>query len=313
MSNKYAIGIDIGGSHISCAAFDLIEKRIQEHSFAESKLDKHAEANIIFSIWSKTIQQAIEEVGKKNVAGLGFAMPGPFDYENGIPLFTGENNKYEKLYGINVCEALRTLLLLQDDIPIRFMNDATAFAVGEEWVGKTKGTKKSIAVTLGTGLGSALIENSLPVTSGDSVPRNGCLWNLPFDNGIADDYFSTRGLVNRYNRKTGKSVSGVKDIAFAAQNDEMAKKVFQEFGNDFFEFLKPCLEKFGVEKIVLGGNISLAADLFLPSMKTALANRGLSTVSIEVSELGETASIIGGARLIEPGYWQEIKDIIKEM
>jgi len=313
MSNKYAIGIDIGGSHISCAAFDLIEKRIQEHSFAESKLDKHAEANIIFSIWSKTIQQAIEEVGKKNVAGLGFAMPGPFDYENGIPLFTGENNKYEKLYGINVCEALRTLLLLQDDIPIRFMNDATAFAVGEEWVGKTKGTKKSIAVTLGTGLGSALIENSLPVTSGDSVPRNGCLWNLPFDNGIADDYFSTRGLVNRYNRKTGKSVSGVKDIAFAAQNDEMAKKVFQEFGNDFFEFLQPCLEKFGVEKIVLGGNISLAADLFLPSMKTALANRGLSTVSIEVSELGETASIIGGARLIEPDYWQKIKDIIKEI
>ena len=313
MNNRFAIGIDIGGSHISCAAFDLVEKRVQEHSFAESKLDKHAEASIIFSIWAKTIQQSIEQVGKENIVGMGFAMPGPFDYENGIPLFTGENNKYEKLYGINVCEALRTLLQVPNGFPIRFMNDATAFAVGEEWVGKTIGAKKSLAITLGTGLGSAFIENSLPLTSGDSVPQNGCLWHLPFDMGIADDYFSSRGLVNRYNRKTGKSISSVKDIAIAAQNDEMAKEVFKEFGNDLFKFLKPWLEKFGVDKIVLGGNISLAADLFLPSMKTEMADVGLSSILIDVSELGETASIIGGARLLEPGYWQKGKDIIKEM
>jgi glucokinase len=313
MKNKFAIGIDIGGSHISCAAFDLVEKKVLQQSFGESKLDKHAEATIIFSIWAKTIQQAIDQVGKENVAGLGFAMPGPFEYENGIPLFTGANNKYEKLYGINVGDALRTLLQLPDDFPIRFMNDATAFAVGEEWIGKTKGAKKSLAITLGTGLGSAFVENSLPVTSGDSVPQNGCLWHLPFDIGIADDCFSSRGLVNRYSKKTGKSLSNVKDIAIAAQNDEMAKEVFKEFGNDLFNFLKPWLEKFGVEKIVLGGNISLAADLFLPSVKTAMAIEGLSSVSIDISELGEKAAIIGGARLIESGYWQKIKGIIKEM
>ena len=313
MKNKFAIGIDIGGSHVCCAAFDLVEKRVQEDSFAECKLDKHAEVNIIFSVWSTTIQQAIDKVGKENVVGLGFAMPGPFDYDNGIALFTGENNKYEKLYGINVCEALRTLLKLPIGFPIRFMNDATAFAVGEEWVGKTKGTGKSIAVTLGTGLGSAFIENSLPVTSGVSVPQNGCLWHLPFETGIADDYFSSRGLVNRYNKKIGKSILSVKDIAIAANSDVMTKEVFKEFGNDLFKFLKPWLGKFGVNKIVLGGNISLAADLFLPTIKTALANEGFSYVSIDVSELGEKASIIGGARLIEPGYWQKIKDIIKEM
>ena len=284
-----------------------------KHSFAESKLDKHAEANIIFSIWANTIQQAIQQVGKENVVGLGFAMPGPFDYEQGIPLFTGENNKYEKLYGINVCDALRILLQLPENFPIRFMNDASAFAVGEEWIGKTMGAKKSIAVTLGTGMGSAFIENSLPVTSGSSVPQNGCLWHLPFNGAIADDSFSSRGLVNRYVKKTGKSISNVKNIAIAAQTDEMAKDVFKEFGKDLFHFLKPWLEKFGVEKIVLGGNISLAADLFLPSVKTAMANEGLSLVSIDISELGETAAIIGGARLIEPEYWQKIKSIIKEM
>jgi glucokinase len=56
----------------------------------------------------------------------------------------------------------------------------------------------------------------------------------------------------------------------------MAKEVFKEFGIDLFEFLKPWLEKFGVEKIVLGGNISLADDLFVPAIKNALTKEGLS-------------------------------------
>ena len=313
MNNKFAIGIDIGGSHVSCAAFYLFEKKVHQQSFAESKLDNHDEANIIISIWAKTIQQTIEQVGKENIVGLGFAMPGPFAYEAGIPLFTGENNKYEKLYGINVGDVLRKLLTLPKNFPIRFMNDATAFAVGEEWIGKTMGTKKSLAITLGTGLGSAFIENSLPVTSSNNVPQKGCLWHLPFDIGIADDYFSSRGLVTRYYKKTGQSILSVKDIAIAAHSDEMAKAVFKEFGNDLYNFLKPWVEKFGVEKIVIGGNISLAADFFLPSMKTAMAIECLSSVSIDVSGLGETASIIGGARLFEPCYWQKIKNLIKEM
>lgn len=313
MKNKFAIGIDIGGSHISCAAFCLIEKKIHHQSFAENKLDNNAESDIIFSIWAKTIQQTIDHVGKKNLLGLGFAMPGPFDYEAGTPLFTGENNKYEKLYGINVGDILKNLLQLPNEIPVRFMNDAAAFAVGEDWIGKTKDTKKSLAITLGTGLGSAFIENGFPVTSGDIVPHNGCLWHLPFGFGIADDYFSSRGLINRYNIRTGKSILSVKDIAIAAQRDEKDREVFKEFGNDLSFFLKPWINKFGVKKIVLGGNISLAADLFLPSMKNTLAIEGLSSVSIDVSELGETASIIGGARLFDQDYWQQIKYIINEM
>ncbi len=252
-------------------------------------------------------------MGKENVVGLGFAMPGPFDYENGIPLFTGDNNKYENIYGINVSKILIQLLGFPDEFPIRFMNDATAFAIGEEWFGKAIGVKKLLSITLGTGIGSAFIDNSLPVTSGDNVPLNGCVWHLPFKIGIADDYFSSRGLVKRYLRKTGISTSGVKEIAVAAENDEMAKEVFKEFGIDLFEFLKPWLEKFGVEKIVLGGNISLAADLFVPSMKTELDKAGLSSISIDISDLGETAAIIGGARLIEPDYWLKIKEKIKDM
>ncbi len=129
MTHKIAIGIDIGGSHISCAGFDLIEKKYLENTFSESELDNHAEADIIIASWGKTIQEAIEKAGKENVVGIGFAMPGPFDYENGIPLFTGENNKYENIYGLNIPEKLRKYLSLPNEFPIRFINDATKILV----------------------------------------------------------------------------------------------------------------------------------------------------------------------------------------
>jgi len=313
MTNKIAIGIDIGGSHISCAGFDLIEKKYLENTFSESELDNHAEADIIIASWGKTIQEAIEKAGKENVVGIGFAMPGPFDYENGIPLFTGENNKYENIYGLNIPEKLRKYLSLPNEFPIRFINDATAFAIGEEWFGKAIGSKRSLSITLGTGFGSAFINESVPVPSGESVPKNGCVWHLPFENGIADDYFSTRGLVYRYKQKTGKNVKGAKEIAVAAaQNDEIALNLFIDFGSKLVDLLKSWIRIFGVETLVIGGNISLASDWFLPALRNALEQETLS-VKVEISELKETAAIIGSARLIEPEYWAKVEDIVKEM
>jgi glucokinase len=313
MNQKLVIGVDIGGSHISCSAFDLIEKKLRKASFAESKLNNHSAGEIIFSCWAKTIQQTFEKVGKENVVGIGFAMPSPFDYEKGIPLFTGENNKYENIYGVDISAMLRKMLQLPDEFPIRFINDASAFAIGEDWFGKARGTKKSLSITLGTGIGSAFIENSLPITSGVNVPPFGSVWHLPFEGGIADDYFSSRGLLNRYFEKTGKSISSVKDLASLAQNDIMVKDLFESFGTELISFLAPWLKKFGVEKMVIGGNISRAAKLFLPSMQTALMNMKLASITIDISELGETAAIIGSARLLEPQYWQKVKYIIKDM
>ena len=93
---------------------------------------------------------------------------------------------------------------LPRDFPIHFINDAVAFALGEDWIGKTSGSARSLAITLGTGFGSSFLKNSLPVVFGESVPKHGYVWHLPIEGGIADDYFSTRGLVNRYFQKSEK-------------------------------------------------------------------------------------------------------------
>jgi len=312
MKKRIAIGADVGGSHISCAAFDYQTRKYLENTFSENDLDNHAEAEVIIDVWGSTIRKTMEKAGPENVAGIGFAMPGPFDYENGIPLFTGANNKYEKIYGINVPHELHHYLNLPSEFPVRFINDATAFAIGEDWVGETRGSRRSLSITLGTGFGSAFLRDSLPVVSGNDVPANGCVWHLPFEDGIADDYFSTRGLVGRYAKLSGKLLKGAKEIADIAKTDEVAKAVFSDFGSKLVDLLKPWLKKFNVEMIVVGGNIAQAHHLFFPALLVCLHRENLH-VKVSVSELKEKASIIGSARLVEPDFWSRISPLLKEM
>ncbi len=312
MPKQFAIGADIGGSHISCAACNIYEQKFLPETFYESNLDNKASADEIIRTWSKTLLKTINAVGLENLAGIGFAMPGPFDYENGIALFPKEINKYEKLYGLNVSEALRKEVNLPENFPVRFVNDAVAFALGEGWIGKTKYCTRSLALTLGTGFGSSFLANSVPVVTGETVPKHGYVWHLPMEGSIADDYFSTRGLVSRYFEKSKKQVSGAKEIADAALTDEKAKAIFEDLGSKLIVLLKPWLQKFGVEVLVVGGNISNAFKLFAPAMKNQLETEGLN-IRVEHSELQETSSIIGSARLAEPEFWIRIAPVIKDL
>ena len=307
-----AIGVDVGGSHVSCAACNIEEKRYLRDTFSESDLDNQGTADEIIGVWSRTIQQTIDKVGLKNVAGIGFAMPGPFDYAKGIAMFKGNNKKYENIYGLNVPEALRIKLNLPDSFPIRFINDATAFAIGEDWIGMASGSKRSMAITLGTGFGSAFLSDRLPVVSGSEVPEMGCVWYLPFENGTADDYFSTRGFLNRYFEKTGVQVSGVKALAQLADEQVDAKMLFEDFGNKLGLFLAPWVVKFGVEVLVIGGNISYAFHLFGESLKTSLEANG-ADIRIAVSELKESASMIGSAVLVDENYFGRVKSLLPQM
>jgi glucokinase len=310
--SSLAIGVDIGGSHVSCAACNITEKRYLLETFSECDLDNQATAEEIINIWSSTIQKTIDKVGLENVAGIGFAMPGPFDYANGIAMFKGNNKKYENIYGLNVPDALRRKMNLPENFPIRFINDATAFAIGEDWIGKACGSKRSMAITLGTGFGSAFLCDRLPVVSGNEVPEMGCVWYLPFGDGNADDYFSTRGFLNRYYEKTGVQLSGVKELARMADEQSDAKLLFDDFGSKLGQFLYPWMVKFGVEVLVIGGNISYAFPLFGESLQSYLdANE--AGIRITVSELKESASMIGSAVLVDETYFERIKSLVPQM
>ena len=307
-----AIGVDVGGSHISCMGFDLDNQQLLPYTFFESAVDNHAMPDVIINTWGAIIKQSIEKVGVGNVSGIGFAMPGPFDYLNGISRFNGQNGKYENTYGMNVRNMLTSFLNYPKNLKIRFINDATAFALGEDRIGKAKDSKRSLSITLGTGFGSAFVKNGLPLVEGVEVPESGCLWHLPFENGVADDYFSTRGLLDRFEKKTGNKCYGVKDIVALCSSNPEAKALFEDFGKKMGLFLHPWIEKSKIETLVLGGNISRSYHLFGNSLQNYFNDNNLN-IKVAVSELRENAAFIGSAVLIDDAFYERVLPVLEHM
>ncbi len=311
MLSKIAIGADIGGSHIICAAIDLSTHQLIKGTHSEVKINNKASAKEILDGWSSAILQTIALIDKNRLAGIGFAMPGPFDYSNGIALFE-RVEKYESLYKINISEELRSRLGLADVVQFRYINDATSFAIAEAWIGKAANYKRILALTLGTGFGSAFLENDIPILEGKTVPEFGCAWHIPFKDGIADDYFSTRWFLNNYADKTGKMLDGVKEIAELAEKDTIAASLFNEYGTNMGIFLTPWLKLFDAEVVIIGGNVTGAYSLFGPGLTGILSENGINT-KVFISDLKEDAAIIGSARLLDENYWIKVKDLLSKM
>jgi glucokinase len=311
MNNNIAIGTDIGGSHISCAAIDLLSGKIIRDTLTERPVDNQAAANVIIGAWSDALWSVLKKVPRKQVKGIGFAMPGPFDYVKGISYIRGVA-KYENLYGINISDAVSVNLGIQDGFLIRFMNDASSFAVGEAWQGSASGFNRSLSITLGTGFGSAFISDRIPIVDGPEVPKLGCIYHLPYKDGIADDYFSTRGLLSRYKKLTGKELSGVKELSALAVTDKQVRELFIDFGDNAGMFLAPWLKIFRAEILVIGGNISHAYNLFGEVFEERLRKENCFC-KVAISKLKEDAALLGSAFLLDDNFWKSVQHALPLM
>jgi Transcriptional regulator/sugar kinase len=311
MDRNIAIGTDIGGSHISCAAIDLISGKILRNTLTEREVNNQAHANVIINVWTEALTGALSKVPTGSVKGIGFAMPGPFDYVRGICYIRGVA-KYENLYGFNISDAIALSLEADENFLIRFMNDASSFAVGEAWAGSASGVNRSLSITLGTGFGSAFISDKIPVVDGPEVPKLGCVYHIPYKEGIADDYFSTRWFLGRYKALTGKEMKGVRELADIAGTDKVAAGLFTEFGTELGAFLAPFLKKFNAEMLVIGGNISNAYNLFGELLEASLKKEKCNC-RVTLSKLKEDAALLGSAYLLDDNFWKSVQHALPLM
>lgn len=288
-NDNYRLGVDVGGSHLTCALVDARSGELVPHRLHRVKIHAHAERDALLQEFADAILHLCEGA-ITNVSSIGFAFPGPFDYEQGICLIPPELAKYENLYGVNIREEMTRRLGFQGSM--RFMNDAACFAIGEHRKGGARGSHRTLALTIGTGFGSTFLFEGTPVTSGEHVPKDGMLWHVPYKGGIADDTFSSRGLVRAWKEASGHSIAGAKELAdLASSGEPQARRVFDAWGTQMAECLEPWLTSFDVDTIVLGGNIAKAWDLFVPALKRSIG----AHIQVNPAELGESAQMIGAA------------------
>ena len=281
--NNYVISADIGGTHITAAVVDLEKKMIIEDTRTRLTVDSLGTATEILKTWAKALMQAYEKFGAP-AQQVALAMPGPFDYENGISLIK-DLHKYEAIYGLNIKLYLSEELRI-DATNILFRNDAEAFLQGEVVAGAGTGPRKVLGLTLGTGFGSAL--------SIDGIVKDLNLGGGPYKDSIADDYFSTRWFLRRYHETTGLSTTGVSSLISMSKHSAVVRNIFDEFTFNLSLFLRDIIQTKRPDVIVIGGNIAKASGMFLDEL-TARLTAYAESLKIKLALLGEDAALMGAA------------------
>ncbi|MBE0647524.1 MAG: ROK family protein [Bacteroidales bacterium] len=301
MTDPIVLGVDIGGSHITVMGVNLHRKALLHSMVNRRHVDCHASADSILGTWAEALMDVISQLPGNTVKGIGFAMPGPFDYPEGIAHFKGVM-KYDNLNNVPVREEIYQRLQLARDIPVRFLNDATCFAIGEAWLGPSANYTRTMAITLGTGFGSAFLDHGIPVEKGNEVPESGCVYHLPFGNSNADDHFSSRWFKRIYEERFSRESCGVKEMSAEAEHNPEVQAIFTEFGQNLGNFLAPWLVRFQAGCLTIGGNISRGYHLFGQPFRTALRSHNCDT-EVFLSVLGEDAAIAGSARLTDDDFY----------
>ncbi|MES2775576.1 MAG: ROK family protein [Bacteroidota bacterium] len=283
-SHLIVMGIDIGGSHITAGLVNMEKRGVLEGSIIRKRVNSHAAAEDILDAWAECIME-LRLKTEIPIFKIGIAMPGPFDYENGVSLIKGFD-KYELLYGTNIREALALRL----GIPggnILFRNDAEAFLEGELFCGAAAGFDHAIGITLGTGLGSAV--------SHLGETRDAALSVMEYKGTKIEEFVSTRGLIDIYHSISGVIITDVRYLAQLAATDAGACEAFLVFAKHLAWFLQQFIAQESPQVLVIGGNIANASDLFMPEVERVLSIEGVELPKILMAMLGEDAAIIGAA------------------
>lgn len=308
---KYFLGLDIGGTHIAGALINAVDGEMLDDSYHKHAFRTSVHSEDVIEEWKDCIESILKNSNITDLEGIGIAMPGPFDYVNGISLMKGLE-KYDALYGMNIKDTLRKVLELPENFPVSFRNDAICFALGEAWKGAASSYQNVVAITLGTGFGAAFLENHKPIQHGENIPEGGTLYQVPYKGGKAEDYFSSRGILRRYESNAGERVDDVKAVYDRAMRKEAAAlKTFSDFGNELTAFLAPWLFKFDTDCLVIGGGISMASCFFMNDMKTQLTNHTLY-LDVIASNLGDKAAILGAVKDFENNKVNMKNDIYRK-
>ena len=295
------VGIDLGGSHIAIGVVNKNGKIIEK---TEKKL-KGIVTKEVRKIIEETIIENFEKYKEEyKIEEMGIAIPG-----------TVTKNMVVKsvnlgLKNYSIIEELSKKI----KIPIKIRNDAKAAALAENKYGCIKDYKRSLFLTLGTGIGGAVIINNKLLDTGELpgleighmvIDKNGEKCNCG-RKGCFEKYASMKVLKNNLRESLGYSqnVSGKELLSIinnTRKEDEKYKKI-EKIKREYIENLAIGIENlvniFEPEAIGIGGSFVYFSEVLLEDLKREIIEKDLlfntrKEINIKTAVLGNEAGIIG--------------------
>lgn len=291
------IGIDLGGSHIAIGVINnegfILEK-------VEKRLLSKEKKNIKTAIECYIIENVKELNKKYKITEMGITVPGTV---SGTEIIKSVNLNVKNY---NLIENLKK----QIDLPMKMRNDAKCAAIAESKIGALKDYKRSIFLTLGTGIGGAVIINGKLLDTGELpgcefghiiIQKDGIKCNCG-NSGCFEKYASMKALKNNLRNSLGldENTRGQELLDMIRKNgeDKRIKKIVDEYIEYLSIGMSNLINIFEPEAIGIGGSFVYFSDVLLEKLKNNIQNKEYlfnkrKELIIVPAALGNDAGIIG--------------------
>lgn len=289
-NSTQVIGIDLGGTAIKLGRYTKDGTCLETLTVATPK---PATPEAVLAVMVTAIDQIDPD---RQARAIGIGTPGPADAEGRVARVAINLDGWQDVPLASWVEA-------QTRLPTILANDANCAGLGEAWLGAGSAFQDLIMLTLGTGVGGAVIldgnlfigrmgaagELGLITLNAEGPPCNSG------NRGSLEQHCSIQAVRREMGCDPGKLA------AQALMGDERAIAYWQQYGRRLGAGLASLIYVLTPEAIILGGGISAGADLFLPTVWQEIETRVLPSsregLQILIAKLGNQAGVAGAARL----------------
>lgn len=307
----FALCLDMGGTHIGCGVV------WKDQLIASTSLDSER-AESLASLLPKiceTLCGLLQEAGlaAQECCGLAVGFPGIVDSRDGRILSTLK--KYEDAIHIDLNQwSLHSL-----GLPLRIENDARMALLGEQYAGAARGVQDVVMITLGTGIGGAVMMHG-KLVRGVHL-QAGCLGgHLPVDFqgrrcacgniGCAEAEAAGWSLPQIIREAPGladSSLSRASSLDFqtlfsvAELGDRVACDIRQRCLSVWASNAVASVHAYDPEMIVFGGGVMRSGEVILPFVRQYVKEHAWTTWGtprVVAATLGENAALLGAVPLL---------------
>jgi glucokinase len=306
------VGVDVGGTKVAAGVVD-------ESGQVVAQLRRATSAQVEGAAEQTIAELVLELAATHPVEAVGVGAAGLVDETRSVVRFAPNLGWRE--------QPLRELLESATNLPVVVENDANAAAWAEYRFGAARGRDDVVMVTVGTGIGGALILGGSLYRGGFGLAgeighlvldpdgpacgcgRRGCWEQFASGNALlrdararaADDRESARLLLS-LGDGTPEGVAGAHITTAARQGDAVALAVFAHAGYWLGRGMAELAAVLDPHCYVVGGGVSEAGDLLLGPARTAFAEHLMGAdvrprADIVIAELGNLAGLVGAAEL----------------
>ncbi len=233
---------------------------------------------------------------RPTIGSLGIGVPGLYDPASGSARFLV--NMPGDWAGRPIAQPLEAAL----GIPVALINDARAFGLAELRLGAGRGVSSLVGLTLGTGIGGVIAFDGRVYLGHDGTA--GEVGHQTIDPDGPQCGCGNRGCLETFARADRIAAAcGTENVAAAVEaaraGDAQALAGFAEIGRYLGIGIANMIVVLSPDRVVIGGGISAAFDLFIEAIRDELHKRvrttSLDEVEVVPAELGTWAGAIGAA------------------